>query len=83
VTESAKEAHVALIVDTMVPEMKKMDAQLAIEKWFEARLDKQLAKLCRFSLAAWCQLGRRPPCKFVAVLLNSIAFDILSALGMI
>jgi hypothetical protein len=32
VTESAKEAHVALIVNTMIPGAKKSDAQLAIEE---------------------------------------------------
>jgi hypothetical protein len=29
---SAKEAHVALIIDTVIPGAKKSDAQLAIEK---------------------------------------------------
>jgi acetyl esterase/lipase len=39
VMESAKEAHVALIVDTMMPGAKKGDAQVAIEEWFGARLE--------------------------------------------
>lgn len=36
--ESAKEAHVAPIVDTMIPGVKKGDAQVAIEEWFKGRL---------------------------------------------
>lgn len=38
--ESAGEAHVALIVDIMMPGAKKSDAQVAIEEWFGARLEK-------------------------------------------
>lgn len=36
--ESAKEAHVAPIVDTMIPGAKKGDAQVGIEEWFKGRL---------------------------------------------
>jgi hypothetical protein len=37
--ESARDAHVALIVDTMIPGAKKSDAQVAIEEWFGARVE--------------------------------------------
>ncbi|KAL1603038.1 hypothetical protein SLS59_004694 [Nothophoma quercina] len=36
--ESAMEAHVAPIVDTMISGARKGDAQLAIEEWFKGRL---------------------------------------------
>ncbi|KAJ4357094.1 hypothetical protein N0V95_002750 [Ascochyta clinopodiicola] len=38
--ESAREAHVAPMVDIMVPGAKKSDAQVAIEKWFKGRLQR-------------------------------------------
>ncbi|KAJ4368524.1 hypothetical protein N0V86_009429 [Didymella sp. IMI 355093] len=36
--ESAKEAHTAPIVDTMIPGVEKGDAQVLIEEWFKGRL---------------------------------------------
>jgi acetyl esterase/lipase len=36
--ESAKEAHTAPIVDTMIPGAEKGDAQALIEEWFKGRL---------------------------------------------
>ncbi|KZM24300.1 hydrolase [Ascochyta rabiei] len=38
--ESAREAHVAPIVDIMIPGVKKSDAQIAIEEWFKGRLQR-------------------------------------------
>jgi acetyl esterase/lipase len=39
VVETAREAHVAPIVDVMISPGKKGDAQVAIEEWFGARLE--------------------------------------------
>ncbi|KAF9690738.1 hypothetical protein EKO04_011321 [Ascochyta lentis] len=38
--ESAREAHVAPIVDTMIPGAEKSDAQVVIEEWFKGRLQR-------------------------------------------
>jgi acetyl esterase/lipase len=39
--ESAREAHVAPITDTMIPGATKSEAQVVIEEWFGARLEIQ------------------------------------------